>query len=120
MTRQLKLVADLPGMEKKDIDVSLEDDVLTIKDERNQEKEESGKYYHSMDRRYGGFYRSLRLPAEVQSSKINASLQRRCFNNNPPQDENSQKGKLMKLVKIRGHAQIQSWSYLTLSGNWQR
>ena len=72
--KSIEIVADLPGMEKKDINVSLEDDLLTIKGERKQEKEESGKHYHSIERRYGAFYRSLRLPVEVQSTKINASF----------------------------------------------
>ena len=72
--KEIEIVADLPGMEKNDIAVNLEDDVLTIKGERKQEKEESGKHYHSTERRYGSFYRSLRLPNEVQTAKINASF----------------------------------------------
>lgn len=72
--KDIEITADLPGMEKKDINVSLEDDLLTIKGERKQEKKESGKHYHSVERRYGSFYRSLRLPTEVQSAKINASF----------------------------------------------
>ena len=72
--KAIEIIADLPGMEKKDINVSLEDDLLTIKGERKQEKEKSGQHYHSIERRYGSFYRSLRLPTEVQGTKINASF----------------------------------------------
>lgn len=72
--KEIEITADLPGLEKQDIDVSIEDDLLTIKGERKQEKEEKGKQYHSIERRFGAFYRSLRLPAEVKTDKINASF----------------------------------------------
>ncbi|MBC8317845.1 MAG: Hsp20/alpha crystallin family protein [Desulfobulbaceae bacterium] len=72
--KSIEIVADLPGMEKKDINVSLENDLLTIKGERKEEKEEKGKHFHTIERRSGSFYRTLRLPTEVQSGKINASF----------------------------------------------
>jgi HSP20 family protein len=72
--KSIEIVADLPGMEKKDINVTLENDLLTIKGERKEEKEEKGKHYHTIERRSGSFYRTLRLPTEVQSGKINASF----------------------------------------------
>lgn len=65
--------AELPGIEKKDIDIALEDDVLTIRGEKKQETEETGKHYHRVERSYGTFYRSLRLPAEVEREKIEAA-----------------------------------------------
>lgn len=70
----VEVKADLPGLDKKDIDVSLDKDLLIIKGERKQEKEESGKHFHSIERRYGSFYRSLRLPAEVKTDKIEANF----------------------------------------------
>jgi HSP20 family protein len=68
----MEVVADLPGLEKKDISVSLEDDLLTIKGERKEEKEEKGKQYHTIERRIGSFYRTLRLPVEVEIDKSEA------------------------------------------------
>lgn len=65
--------AEMPGIETKDIDIALEDDVLTIKGEKKQETEESGKHYHRVERSYGAFFRSLRLPAEVEREKIEAA-----------------------------------------------
>lgn len=70
----LEIVADLPGLEKKDINISLEDDLLIIKGERKEEKEEKGKRFHSIERRSGSFYRALRLPVEVENDKIEATF----------------------------------------------
>lgn len=65
--------AEVPGIDAKDIDISLTGDVLTIKGEKKQEKEEKEEDYHLVERRYGAFSRSIRLPAEVESTKIKAS-----------------------------------------------
>lgn len=72
--KALEIVADLPGMEKKDINVSLDGNLLTIKGEKKEEKEKKGKHYHTIERRSGSFYRALRLPIEVESDKIDASF----------------------------------------------
>lgn len=68
----LEIVADLPGMEKKDIKISLEDNLLTIQGERKEEKESKDKQYHTIERRSGSFYRALRLPVEVEKDKVEA------------------------------------------------
>jgi HSP20 family protein len=65
--------AELPGMDAKDLDISLTDDVLTVKGEKKQEKEEEDENYHRIERSYGSFSRSVRLPSEVQSDKIEAN-----------------------------------------------
>jgi HSP20 family protein len=70
----LEIVADLPGMEKKDIKVSLEDNLLTIQGERKEEKESKEKQYHTIERRSGSFYRALRLPVEVEKDKVEAAF----------------------------------------------
>ncbi len=65
--------AELPGMDPKDIDISLSGDTLIIKGEKKQEKEEKGENFHRIERRYGSFARSIRLPIEVDSNKIEAT-----------------------------------------------
>jgi HSP20 family protein len=66
--------AELPGVEQKDIAVSLQDGVLTIKGEKEAEKEEKDKRYHRVERSYGAFFRSMRLPAAVDAGKVTATF----------------------------------------------
>jgi len=63
---------DLPGMEAKDIDISLSGDVLSIRGQKREERKEEGESYHITERRYGSFSRSLELPAGVESENIAA------------------------------------------------
>jgi HSP20 family protein len=65
--------AEVPGMEAKDIDISLSGDILTIKGEKKSEREETKENYHLVERSYGSFSRSLKLPAAVVVDKIEAS-----------------------------------------------
>jgi HSP20 family protein len=64
--------AEVPGMEAKDIEISLSGDVLTFKGEKKSEREEKKENYHLVERSYGSFTRSLRLPAAVDADKIEA------------------------------------------------
>lgn len=65
--------AELPGIEPKDLDITLSDGVLTLKGEKKHQTEEKGVSCHLFERSYGAFSRSIQLPAAVESSKINAS-----------------------------------------------
>lgn len=71
--KEVVIKAELPGMDPKEIDISLRDNVLTLKGERKQEKEQKDEDYHRVERSYGSFVRSFRLPAEVESEKVDAS-----------------------------------------------
>jgi HSP20 family protein len=67
--------AELPGVEQKDIAVSLTNGVLTIKGEKAEAKEEKDTRYHRVERSYGAFSRMMmHLPASVDSSKATASF----------------------------------------------
>lgn len=68
-----ELTAELPGLDVKDIELALSDDVLTIKGEKKQEREEKTKDRHVSERRYGSFRRSVQLPSSVDAGKIEAS-----------------------------------------------
>ncbi len=65
--------AEVPGIDKKDIDVTLTDGLLTIKGEKKHEKEEKEKNYHRVESHYGAFSRTFKLPGEVLINKIEAS-----------------------------------------------
>ena len=64
--------AEIPGVQKKDVKVTLENGVLTLEGERRQEKEEKGLRFHRMERSYGNFIRSFTLPAEVDQEHLKA------------------------------------------------
>lgn len=68
----IKVTAELPGMDRSDIDVSLHDGMLTISGEKKVEKEEKGVDYHHLERSFGYFSRSVSLPDTVKSDKVEA------------------------------------------------
>ncbi len=65
--------ADLPGVKQSDIDVSVSDDILTIKGERKQEQEVKDRKTHRIERFYGSFCSSISMPEYVDASKIAAT-----------------------------------------------
>ena len=65
---------EVPGMEQKDIQISLQENLLTIKGEKKQEKEEKDERYHRVERSYGSFMRSIRLPVAVDASRVTATF----------------------------------------------
>jgi len=69
----LVVKAELPGMDKKDIKVSVDGNILTIKGETKKEQEVKEKDYYHSERAYGSFYRTLPLPVAVQKEKVKAS-----------------------------------------------
>lgn len=74
--KEIKISAELPGMDEKDIDVSLQNDMLTLKGEKKEEKEDKGKDYYRMERSFGSFSRTIPLPVEVETDKIEAKFKK--------------------------------------------
>jgi HSP20 family protein len=74
--KEIKITAELPGMEQDDIDISITKEMLTIKGEKKEEKEEKGKGYHRTERSYGAFNRTISLPVEVDTNKIEATFKK--------------------------------------------
>lgn len=70
----IELSAELPGIEEKDVELLVQDDVLTIRGEKKLEKEEKKKNYHMVERQYGSFQRSYELPEIVDREKIAAKF----------------------------------------------
>ena len=66
--------AEVPGLDPKEIEISLQEQLLTIKGEKKHEKEEKGEHYHRMERAWGAFARSLRLPVPVDGEKVSATF----------------------------------------------
>jgi len=74
--KEIVVTAELPGLDEKDIDVSLQNDRLTIKGEKKEEKEGKGKDYYRMERSYGSFSRTIPLPVEIETDKVEAKFKK--------------------------------------------
>ena len=72
--KSVEVIVELPGVEEDAIDVTVTDDVLSIRGEKKAEKETEEKDYHMIERSYGAFHRSLTLPCEVEADKVEASF----------------------------------------------
>ena len=71
--KKVVLKLEVPGIEEKDLDVTVENNTLTVKGERKFEKEEKEENFHRIERRYGSFYRAFTLPSTVDTENVNAS-----------------------------------------------
>jgi HSP20 family protein len=89
--KEIKVTVELPGMDEDDIDITLSKDALTIRGEKKEETEDSGKDYYRMERRFGAFYRTLSLPAEVDESKVDARFKKGVLTIRLPKSAEAQK-----------------------------
>lgn len=74
--KAVTVTADVPGMSEDDIDVSVENGVLTIKGEKKSEREEKGEDFYLSERRFGSFSRAFRLPKGAKEDEINAQFKK--------------------------------------------
>lgn len=72
--KALLIQAELPGIDKKDVKVEVKDDVLAISGERKYENDVKEENVHRIERAYGHFFRSFSLPANVDTSKVDATM----------------------------------------------
>lgn len=85
------VAVELPGMEEKDVEITLSDGLLTIRGEKKQEEEETGKDFYRRERAFGAFRRTLPIPGEVDESKIEASFKKGVLTIDLPKTEEAQK-----------------------------
>ncbi|MDH7552949.1 MAG: Hsp20/alpha crystallin family protein [Spirochaetota bacterium] len=74
--KSIHVRAEIPGIDEKDLNVTLEDNVLTISGEKKEERKEENKRYVLAERRFGSFKRSIALPAEVKADNVKASFKK--------------------------------------------
>jgi HSP20 family protein len=72
--KEIEITAELPGLEEKDVQINIADNLLTIRGEKKAEKEEKDKNYRLVERSYGSFERTLELPDGVNPDVIKASI----------------------------------------------
>ncbi len=71
---EYRIEAELPGVKQEDVEVNVEDRVLTLRGERREKKEEKGKKYHRVESSYGSFLRSFTLPDDADEDKVAADF----------------------------------------------
>ncbi|MDD5475821.1 MAG: Hsp20/alpha crystallin family protein [Syntrophales bacterium] len=74
--KEIEVTAELPGMDEKDIDVSITKDALVLRGEKKEEKEEKDKGYWHTERRYGSFQRVIPLPEAIDTDKAEAGFKK--------------------------------------------
>jgi HSP20 family protein len=89
--------AELPGMDKNDIEVNISDSHLTLKGEKKKEEKVEEENYYRCERSYGSFLRTVDLPAEVQADKIKASFKNGILEVRLPRSEESK----TKEIKVK-------------------
>ncbi|MGO9020003.1 MAG: Hsp20/alpha crystallin family protein [Syntrophobacteraceae bacterium] len=86
--------ADLPGIDPKNLDISLAGNVLTIRGEKKEEREEKNERYYTLERQFGSFSRSFMLPADVKEEGIEASYKGGVLRVNIPKSERAKQKKI--------------------------
>ncbi|MFZ0929005.1 MAG: Hsp20/alpha crystallin family protein [Syntrophobacteraceae bacterium] len=86
--------ADLPGIDPKNLDISLTGNVLTIRGEKKEEREEKNERYYTLERQFGSFSRSFMLPADVKEEGIEASCKGGVLRVNIPKSERAKQKKI--------------------------
>lgn len=74
--KAITIECELPGIDAKDVDISVDDDVLTIRGEKRDEKREESEERYHYERRFGSFIRRVRLPSPVDSTKAEAEMKK--------------------------------------------
>jgi len=74
--KEVRISAELPGMDEKDIVVEMDDEAITIRGERKEEKETEGKNWYTREQSYGSFQRVIPLPASVDGAKAKAKFKK--------------------------------------------
>ena len=89
--------AELPGLEAKDVSVSISGDILTIKGEKKAEEEEKDEHYHRVERYSGSFQRAFQLPSGVKADKIEANFDKGILKVTLPKVEEAKK----KVIEVK-------------------
>lgn len=97
---EVVLKAELPGLKREDIDLRVENNTLTIKGERSQEKDVKKEHFHRVERCYGGFSRSFTIPKTIDTEKVRADYRDGVLNVTLPVREESKPRQIQ--VSVQG------------------
>jgi HSP20 family protein len=91
--------AELPGLDAKDVDVSISGNVLTLKGEKKKEQEEKNEHHYRAERYYGSFQRTFQLPTNVKADKVEAAFDKGVLRVTLPKVEEARKKQIEVKVK---------------------
>ena len=91
--------AEIPGVDQKDLSVSLQNQILTIKGEKHKDKEEKDEKYHRVERSWGEFTRAIALPGAADTEKVNATFKDGVLTITLPKSAEAQKSEKKITVK---------------------
>ena len=92
--KEYVISGEIPGIEPNDLEVTLNDGILTVKGEKKQESEEKEENYHRVERHYGSFQRSFRLPENIKRDDLDASYKDGILKLTLPKSEQSEVKKI--------------------------
>lgn len=98
---KINVTAEIPGVKKEQIKITLQDNILTIEGEKKKEEEKKGKNFYRAERTYGSFKRSFTLPVEVDSDKVEAKFEDGTLNISLKKLETKSKNKNEKLIELK-------------------
>jgi len=84
---EIQITAELPGVDKDNLEISLSDGRVSIRGEKNEQEENKGKDYYRLERSYGSFRRTFPLPCEINTDKVDASFKDGVLKINLPKTE---------------------------------
>jgi len=96
---KLVVKAELPGLDAKDVEITLSEDILTIRGEKKEEKETKDEHHFFVERYAGAFERRVKLPALVKTERVDATFDKGVLTINLPKSEEAKK----KEIKINVH-----------------
>lgn len=95
--KKLRITADLPGVDEQDVQVTIDDDVLSIRGETRLEREEERKNYRVLERARGVYQRSIRLPIRVDPEQVKASFENGVLTLTIPKPAQAQRGRQVRI-----------------------
>ncbi len=99
MEDEILVTVEVPGMKKEDINITIQDNVLTLKGEKKQVEEDKNKNFHRVERIYGTFERSFSLPSTVQTDRVKAVYKDGVLNITLPKSEEAKPKEIAISVK---------------------
>jgi HSP20 family protein len=103
--KEVRITAELPGVDEKDIDISLQDDLLTIRGEKRMEQKDERENFHFVERSFGSFQRSLRLPFATDPEQVQARFENGVLTVSLPKSAQQERSRRIQIQGGGGRSQ---------------